>query len=179
MRTLRETVHDLALDPARDRPKVLPRLLTDAVLAAMRRHPGAASLPSWPSGVAGLSVVLVLDREASVAYLTDAHLRNLDLAEDEALAVAKANLARTFARATVRSAVADGKSINVVKSFDTFDAARLLLVPDYLEEGESLAADHPATATRWCCWLRRRTASGRRTGGWRRTRPAIRCGRSR
>ena len=141
--TLREAANGLALDPVRDRPKVLPRLLTDAALAAMRRHQGVAALPSWPSGVAGLSVVLVLDREASVAYLTDTHLRELALADDEALIVAKANLARTFARDTVRSAVADRKSINVVKSFDSFDAARLLLVPDYLEEGESIAAMIP------------------------------------
>jgi hypothetical protein len=144
VQALREVAHGLALDPVRDRTKVLPRLLTDASLSAMRRqHPDAAALPSWPSGVAGLSVVLVLDREASVAYLTEAHLRELGLAEDDALRLAKANLACTFARDTVRSALAGGKSINVVKSCDSFDAARLLLVPGYLEEGESIAAMIP------------------------------------
>jgi hypothetical protein len=137
---MREAAQGLVLDPARDQPKVMPRLLTDAALAAMRRHPGQDALPSWPSGVGGLNVVLVLDREASVCYLTAAHLRDLGLAEADALLVAKANLARTFGRETVRSAVAAGKTINVVKSLDSYDAARLLLVPDYLEEGETIAA---------------------------------------
>jgi hypothetical protein len=144
VQTLREVAHGLALDAVRDRPNVLPRLVTDTVLSAMRRqHPAAATLPSWPSGVPGLSVVLVLDRAASVAYLTEAHLGDLGLAVGDALPLAKANLARTFARDTVRSAIADGKSINVVKSCDTFDAARVLLVPDYLEDGESIAAMIP------------------------------------
>jgi hypothetical protein len=138
--TLREAAAGLVLDPVRDRARVRPRLLTDAALAAMRRLPEAAALPVWPCGVSGLSVVLVLDREASVAYLTDVHLGELGLAHDEALALAKANLAGTFARDTVRQAVAEGKSISVVKSCDSYDAARLLLVPDYLEAGESIAA---------------------------------------
>ena len=47
------------------------------------------------------------------------------------------NLARTFGRDVVRSAVGS-RNINVVKSCDSFDAARLLLVPGYLEAGESV-----------------------------------------
>lgn len=137
---LRESAMGAALDPARDREKLRPRLLTDDAVASMRRQPGAASLPAWPSGVAGLAVVLVLDREASVVYLTAEHLQDLALAHDEALALAKANLAATFGRDAVRHAVDDRKTINVIKSCDTYDAARLLLVPDYLEAGESIAA---------------------------------------
>jgi hypothetical protein len=137
---LREAVHGLALDPARDRQKLRPRLLTDAAVASMRRQPGAASLPAWPAGVAGLSVVLVLDRPASVVYLTGEHLQALGLEADEALALAKANLAATFARDAVRTALGDRQTISVIKSCDTYDAARLLLVPDYLEAGESIAA---------------------------------------
>jgi hypothetical protein len=140
VQAMREAAQGLALDPTRDRARVMPRLVTDAALAGMRRHYGAQALPSWPSGVAGLSVVLVVDREASVCYLTAPHLRDLGLDETDALAVAKANLARTFGREAVRSAVAAGKTINVVKSCDSYDAARLLLVPDYLEEGETIAA---------------------------------------
>ena len=140
---LREAAAGAAIHPARDRAKLRPRLLTDTAVAAMRRQPGAASLPAWPSGVAGLSVVLVLDREASVLYLTAEHLQDLALAHDEALALAKANLAATFARDAVRHAVADRQTINVIKSCDTYDAARLLLVPEYLEAGESIAAMIP------------------------------------
>jgi hypothetical protein len=140
---LRESAAGAALDPARDRARLRPRLLPDAAVAAMRGQPGAASLPAWPSGVAGLSVVLVLDREASVLYLTAGHLQDLGLGGDEALALAKANLAATFARDAVRQAVADRKTISVIKSSDTYDAARLLLVPEYLEAGESIAAMIP------------------------------------
>jgi hypothetical protein len=137
---LREAAMGAALDPARDRARVRPRLLSDTAVASMRRQAGAASLPAWPSGVTGLSVVLVLDREASVLYLTAEHLQDLALSHDEAFALAKANLAATFARDAVRHAVADRQTINVIKSCDTYDAARLLLVPEYLEAGESIAA---------------------------------------
>jgi hypothetical protein len=137
---LREALAGAALDPVRDRDKLRPRLLPDTALASMRHASGAGALPAWPSGVAGLSVVLVLDREASVLYLTAEQLQELGLGHDEALALAKANLARTFGRDAVRHAVADRRAINVIKSCDTYDAARLLLVPEYLESGETLAA---------------------------------------
>jgi hypothetical protein len=137
---LREAMSGAALDPARDRDKLRPRLVPDAALASMRREPGAASLPAWPSGVAGLSAVLVLDRQASVLYVTGDHLQALGLEADEAFAVAKANLAATFDRDAVRKAIRDRQTISVVKCADTYDAARLLLVPEHLEAGESIAA---------------------------------------
>ena len=98
------------------------------------------ALPSLPSGVAGLSIVFVLDREAAVAYLTAELLAELKLTPESALwRSARANLARTFGRDVVRSAVAS-RNINVVKILDSFDAARLLLVPGYLDAGESVVA---------------------------------------
>ena len=92
-----------------------------------------------PSGVAGLSIVFVLDREAAVAYLTADLLAELKLTPEQALEVGRANLARTFGRDVVRSAVGS-RTINVIKISDSFDAARLLLVPGYLDAGESLVA---------------------------------------
>jgi hypothetical protein len=130
-----------ALDAEAARGNVRPRLLTDDVLATMRVQVGAAGkeLPSLPSGVAGLSIVFVLDREATVAYLTSELLADLKLTPETALDLARTNLARTFGREVVRSAVGS-PNINVIKSMDSFDAARLLLVPGYLEAGESVVA---------------------------------------
>ena len=140
--TIRDGATGLAsLDADAERRNVMPRLVTDDALAALRSQvaAGGKALPSLPSGVAGLSIVFVLDREASVAYLTGDLLAELKLTPDEALDVGRANLARTFGRDVVRSAVGS-RNINVIKSCDSFDAARLLLVPGYLDAGESLVA---------------------------------------
>lgn len=145
VKTLRDSGTGLsALEPETERPNVLPRLLHDAGVSGLRQAMEASGqrLPVLPSGVAGLSVVFVLDREASVAYLTEDLLATLGLTPEQALDLARENLARRFSREVVRQAVAGG-AFNVVKSGDTFDAARLLLVPGYLEAGESLAAIVP------------------------------------
>jgi hypothetical protein len=142
VRSIRESVKGLdELDAEAERANVLPRLLDAAALASMAGQIAARgeSLPSVPSGVDGLSVVFVLDRPTTVAYLTEDLLAQLQLTPAQALDVARTNLARTFARDVVREAVTS-KNLNVIKSCDTFDAARLLLVPGYLEPGESLVA---------------------------------------
>jgi hypothetical protein len=123
----------------RDRDRVRPRLVNEAFLARLRGEVKDVTIPAAPSGVAGLFVVFVLDSPESVAYVNDRHLEDLKLSEADALALAKANLSRAFNRETVRRVLSD-RSISVVKTGDTFDAARLLLVPDALEPGESVAA---------------------------------------
>jgi len=140
--TIREGATGLeSLDADAERRNVMPRLVTDDTLAALRSQVAAAgkALPSLPSGVAGLSIVFVLDREAAVAYLTADLLAELKLMPEQALEVGRANLARTFGRDVVRSAVGS-RNINVIKSCDSFDAARVLLVPGYLDAGESVVA---------------------------------------
>ena len=178
--TIREGATGLeSLDADAERRNVMPRLVTDDTLAALRSQVAAAgkALPSLPSGVAGLSIVFVLDREAAVAYLTADLLAELKLTPEQALEVGRANLARTFGRDVVRSAVGS-RNINVIKSCDSFDAARLLLVPGYLDAGESVVALIPI-ATRWCSRRRQTTAIGPACAGWPAPPPAIRCGRSR
>ena len=130
-----------SLDADAERANVMPRLVSDAALEAMRAQMAANGheLPSLPSGVAGLSIVFVLDRPTAVAYLTATLLADLKLTPEAALDLGRANLAPTFSRDVVRAAVGS-RNVNVVKSMDTFDAARLLLVPGYLEAGESLVA---------------------------------------
>ena len=105
-----------SLDAGAERRNVMPRLVTDAALAALRSQvaSGGKTLPSLPAGVAGLSIVFVLDREAAVAYLTGDLLAELKLTPDQALEVGRANLARTFGRDVVRSAVGS-RDINVIR----------------------------------------------------------------
>lgn len=139
VKVLREGPKGVALVPEQDRPRVRPRLVNEAFLARLRGDLKKGSIPAIPSGVDGLSIVFVLDSEASVAYVTADHLRELDLTDAQALELAKENLARTFDGSAVRRALEDG-SLNVVKGLDTYDAARLLLVSRHLQPGEQVAA---------------------------------------
>jgi uncharacterized protein YtpQ (UPF0354 family) len=88
-------------------------------------------------------VVLVLDSKNSVAYLQTSQLSELGLVDPAAaLEVAKENLARSFKGEVVREAI-EKNNLVVGKSADTYDAARLLLVPAHLKQGETLAAMIP------------------------------------
>ena len=124
-----------------DRLRVMPRIVTASALAGMNKQP-SADVPSTPLGLGDLSVVFVLDSKNSVAYLSGSQLAELGLDPAAALKVAKENLGRSFDSALVRSAV-EKPNLNVVKALDTYDAARLLLVPELLKPGESLAAMIP------------------------------------
>jgi hypothetical protein len=143
VKMLREGRKMDSLDPEGDRARVFPRLVPEGFFAVARER-GAKALPvSLPSGVPGLAITLVLDSETSVAYLTGDLLADLKLSPNEALAVAKENLAKSMdMAAVVRRALAEN-AVNVLKGGDSFDAARLLLVPGVLGEGEELAAAIP------------------------------------
>lgn len=121
-----------------DRAQLRPRLVTDAWLARAEAEMGR-KLVSSPSAVPGLVAVLVLDAPASVAYVHEEMLAELGLAAAEAFDRARENLGATFDRSIVRRAL-DGGALSLLKSGDTFDAARLLLVPGCLEAGEEVAA---------------------------------------
>lgn len=120
-----------------DRAHVLPRIVNDAFLSGARAQ--IRDVPALPLGVGDLWVVFVLDRKNSVAYLDRRHLSALSLDEGSALRLAKENLSRSFDAAVVRKALEE-PNLNVMKALDSYDAARLLLVPDCLKPGEALAA---------------------------------------
>lgn len=141
VRSAREWPGERVITPERDRPRLRPRLVHEAKLAAMKAETGDR-LVALPFGVPGLFVVLVLDAEASVAYVVDEILASLELTPEEALALARDNLAASSPRPLVRTALQEG-SLQVMKSGDTYDAARLLLVPGCLEDGEEVAAAVP------------------------------------
>ena len=125
-----------------DRLRVMPRIVNAHDLAGLNRQL-ATDVPSVPLGVADLSVVFVLDNKNSVAYLSSAAFSELSLdSATAALKLAKENLGRLFDGALVRNSV-EKPDLNVVKSLDSYDAARLLLVPEFLKPGETLAAMIP------------------------------------
>ncbi len=134
----REQVGASELDPENDRARVRPRLVDERMLADMQRQaPG--ELASVSFGVPGLLAVFVLDREHSVRYLESESLSELGLSLEEALELAKDNLRESMPSEVVQGTVRNG-DVNVVKSMDSYDAARLLLVPEHLNEGEVVVA---------------------------------------
>ena len=137
--TMREGKDLDALNPERDRGRVRPRLVDDAFLQQLRAAMKDDPVPAVPLGVEGLWIVFVLDSTNSVAYLTEKLLRDLGVEPGDALGLARENLSPSFDAAIVRGALS-ARSINVVKCGDTFDAARIVLVPGCLQEGEEVVA---------------------------------------
>ncbi|HLF57744.1 MAG TPA: hypothetical protein VI942_12955, partial [Thermoanaerobaculia bacterium] len=140
--TYREQRNAMKVDPERDRLRLMPRLISEADRVSMNRQTKENSLPTLETGVSGLLAVVVLDSEKSVRYVDAATLAELGLSAEAALQIAKENLRPSLPREVVDRAFADG-SLNVIKSFDSFDAARLLVLPALLCEGERLLAFIP------------------------------------
>lgn len=134
----REGVRGLELDGERDLPRLRPRLLTAADVESYGTQ--AAQPPAAvETGVPGLLATVVVDSEASVRYLNADDLEELGLTADDALARAVDNFRDTLPGAVVRNTLDQGE-LSVFKDLDSYDAARLLLVPDLLGEGESVVA---------------------------------------
>lgn len=131
------------LDLERDGDRLMPRLFPRDSLT---QAPAGGPLPHRESGLPGLVVTYVLDSEKAVMYLTAKHLEELKLDLEGLHGRAMANLRRTFPGAVVRHAVEKG-SFQMVKAGDSFDATRLLLVPEHLEAGEEVFAVVPDRET--------------------------------
>jgi hypothetical protein len=123
-----------------DAGRIMPRLVTREFFAT---EPLLAGAPNVPLGNTGLYVVYVLDGDASVVYLTRDHLADLGMSDQEVGTLALEHLKRSAPLENlVREAVEHGSVVSV-KQLDTYDAARLLLLPDLLQEGEALVAAVP------------------------------------
>jgi hypothetical protein len=110
--------------------------------------------PEGPSGVSagsglvrlpleelGLVTVYVLDLPSGGRYLTEGDLAALGLDEAGVHRLALDNLGKAFPREMVSTALSGEGS--AVQFNDSFDAARLLLIPDLLEEGQEVIALAP------------------------------------
>lgn len=119
--------------------RLMPRLQPEGFLAqADSKDP----LVRAASGIPGLVTVFVLDSAQSVMYLTESRLRELGIDADVLRERALANLRRVTSESPVRDAV-ERRNVVMFKAGDTFDATRLLLVPEMLRDGEELAAVIP------------------------------------
>ncbi|SRR6266571_413488 len=119
-----------------DGRRIRPRLVSPTYLAQF----------PWilhePLANTGLEMTYVLDSKDSVRFLNAQDLQQLGLDMASLHALAISNLAPTLSRKEIRRALS-GKELVTIKFMDTFDAARLLLVPEALEAGEALAAIVP------------------------------------
>lgn len=158
---------DAPLSQAEDGPRVLPRLVTPAFFDEL---PPDAGVPHTPLGQTGLVVVYVLDLERSVSFLTARHLDELGLDRAGAHALALGNLAGRTPPDVLRGLAERTEGVTVLKTGDTYDAARLLLLPRHVPEGEArlvAAAPRPGGLQRGA--LRDRTRSSATTAAFERS----------
>lgn len=125
---------NLCIDSVRNQilPQLKPQVFFD-------QQTGTDKLVRAPLGETGLFVAYVIDREACVQYISEVDLKELGLSAAELHDLALANMSDKLPKDLVQRAV-NGKELRVFKAMDTFDAARILVIPGYLSEGEELAA---------------------------------------
>jgi len=119
-----------------DGKRIRPRLVSPAYIGQF------PAILHEPLRNTGLEMAYVLDSKDSVRFLNAEDLQQLGLDTASLHALALANLAPTLSRKEIRRALS-GKELVTIKFMDSFDAARLLLVPEALEAGEALAAIVP------------------------------------
>lgn len=118
---------------AHDGARVMPRLIPVGYV------PVGAVARAGRLDDTGLEIAFVLDAEGSVRYLAPEDVKNLGLDTAALRGLAMKNLSRTWPVDTIRKLVTSG-AMNVVKTMDSFDATRLLLLQAALKKGESIAA---------------------------------------
>jgi hypothetical protein len=118
---------------------IMPRLVPQRFLTSVSDD---GDLPRTPLMELGLSVVYVIDAENSVAYITRANAEELGLDATALHTRAITNLQR-LTPSTVAQGVLEKQSLVMFKTGDTYDAARLLLIPAQLADGQELAAAIP------------------------------------
>lgn len=119
--------------------RLRPRLLDRDTLTDLRRQADYDNLPAHPLGSSGLYAVLVQDSPRSVRFLHRKQVQDLPEPFDRTLRTAQGALDSPRFREAVRNCVQSGHRV-VFQSGDSYDAARLLLIPQLLHPGESLVA---------------------------------------
>jgi hypothetical protein len=119
-----------------DRSKILPRLVTAEFVARANTN---NDLPHRPLGETGLFVAYVEDGENSVRFVMGPLVEEACMDEEGLYQLAVENLGQTFNFAALRESQPD-LGITTIKCGDSFDAARLLLIPKDLRPGEAVAA---------------------------------------
>lgn len=118
------------------RDRILPRLVQPEWLAST---PADADVPSVPIEGLDLLAVYVLDSPDAVRYLTGKDMTDLGLDLDELHELALENLRDRFPEDVI-DRVLRGNNLVTVKCMDSYDATRLLVVPERLEGEDQLIA---------------------------------------
>jgi hypothetical protein len=127
----------LSLDECGDRLR--PML---APPAKRQQLPAGAEMPFTLVASLGLEILYVLDDEHSLCYVTELHRGELGLTVEELHARAVDNLRNTFPAEDIRRSLAK-PSFSMVRLGDSYDATRLLLIPECLAPGQTVAAVIP------------------------------------
>jgi hypothetical protein len=119
--------------------RILPRLVTPGVLAGLQE---VGPLPHTPVPELGLETVYVLDAPGSVMYLTDKQAPELGLDAAGLHQRSLTNLDRMWPSKVMRAAL-QHEPVVVIQGRDTYEASRLLLIPERLEPDEQLMVAIP------------------------------------
>jgi hypothetical protein len=132
------------LSLAKHGDRLMPRLAD----AGFVRDAAASGRPvvHFPTTVSGLVTVYVLDNEQNVMYLGEERLAELGIDAQALHECAMVNLRRKPIVEIIRDVI-ERKQVAVVKVGDSYDATRLLLVPETLAQGEELVAVIPDRET--------------------------------
>ncbi len=124
-----------------DGDRLRPRVISRETLEAMHRQIGL-ELPRMALQQTGLWIVYVLDSEHSVAFVTEAMRERLGMDLGALHERSMLNLAATFDAAEFVKNLEAGSLVRVM-TLDSYDASRLLLLPDHVPEGVRLAVAVP------------------------------------
>jgi hypothetical protein len=133
-------IFDEMIAPPAVRPEsLMPRLVTAARLAQITAQ---APLPSRALDGTGLHVVYVIDGRETVRYVFDQDAAALNLDEGALFDTACANLEARAPGAVARAVATcfERPALAVIKTLDSYDAARLLLVRATIPPGRRLVA---------------------------------------
>ncbi len=115
---------------------ILPQLIPAAHLPEFIKHGGVLHRPL--DGLP-LCILYVADAEQKMQYLNEEALTELGISPDALHELALSNLRKIFPEQSVR-AVIERNTMILVAAHDCYDAARILLLPEYLREGEKMIA---------------------------------------
>jgi uncharacterized protein YtpQ (UPF0354 family) len=115
--------------------KVMPRLMHRIQIESMEQQV-KIGIPNIPIENTPLCIAFVIDMPQSVAFVNHDILRELGVTLDDLHAAAVEHLDDDRFGEVIRTLEPD--TLGAIKTGDSYDAARALLIPKYLEEGQSI-----------------------------------------
>ena len=131
------------LDAATMAAKIFPRIARRDIFDALGEDLSEAAPPSRPFADTNFLIVYVLDFDDRVAYVMQAQSETLQMSEEQLYEQSLINSRELFPHEKCRELMAqfDPKKVaHFLECSDGHASARLLVLPEYLEAGEELAA---------------------------------------